>query len=420
MCENHKGQQLVETLVPEGSPAAFRGPEGPYYLDIPDREPESLSDSGLSDVKLRDNIANFLYNSGRFEKADQIMSCGTKWMRKACSNGHTKLSRKTCSIPYCPVCSKKGSWLNKRRAKRLRSALLGYSGGLGHIVLTLPKDLSASLPDSAQLGKLYKKAWELMKDWLDAPAAVVVLHFCGDESKGLHLHFDCTFPILEPGANFFAAGILEKVRQHWTMAVNTIFRVGFKYENAVIYYNYAEEQEKQLHLIKYVTRSTIAADKFVDLTNEEKEYIVTLSSKNNIRYYGELAGKKKPVFQAKHQNKKAFDMILQDPTEALDYDICPICNEKMKVVKDEKGRPKFDFLDDINLRNFVRYNAYTFIDREIDAHLRARDAAKQVAEQKKAEFDALPLADRLAFAEMEKNISRILDLSPEEVFIDEV
>jgi len=402
MCKNCQDQK--SRVFQHDVDGSVLAPDGADYLDIGDKVQEYVQGNDLQEkcqaADLSKNVAAWLYENGMDNKAKAVLDCGSKWIRFACPTGHEMLKQKTCAIPYCPTCGKKGSWLNKRRAKRLRSLLLGYQGGLGHVVFTIPKQLSADLPDSQALGLLYKEAWKIMQNWLDAPAAVIVMHFCGDKTDGLHLHLDCTFPILEHGANWYSKGILEQVRFAWTMAINQVLKPPERIDNAVIYYNFAEQQEQQLHLIKYVTRSTIPAEKFVALTNEQKLYIVKLSAKNTVRYFGGLAGSRKAAFVVKYQNKNALEMIESQDGEKIEAGICPICNVKMRPVKNAQGKIEPLRLDDYPLRNFVKYNGYIYIDREIDAFLRLKAIEQEKEDQKKAYFDNLTLLEKLKYQEL--------------------
>jgi hypothetical protein len=227
----------------------------------------------------------------------------------------------------------------------------------------LPKEVSASLPGSKQINSLYKLAWEILKDWLNAEAAIIVLHFCGDKKDDLHIHFDCSFPILHTNGDCsYPLGLLNMARAQWTAGINRIFKAS--YIDTVGHYNFVNTLEQEHHLIKYVTRSTVSAEKFIKLPDKQKEYCIKQGKKKIIRYYGEFVGKKKPDFLAKHKVN-----IEKTPGNFIDQKICPICNEKMKP-----SAPIF--MDDIPLTNVERYNSHTLVDREIMAWIRQKEREK--------------------------------------------
>jgi hypothetical protein len=337
-------------------------PEGGHYLDTYAKVSNISKNNELEQKKLKELVSKFLFWSGHTKEANRITNCGQNWVPFSDTAGHMIYSRITCNLPFCPTCGKSGSALNKRRANRVKDVLLGF-GFVGHFVFTLPKDLSAALPDSKQINQLFKLAWQSLRDWLGAEAAVIALHFCGDKKNGLHLHFDCSFPIVNSGGDCsFPIGLLNMARSEWTQGVNRIFKTA--YLDSVGHYNFVTTLEQQHHLIKYVTRSTIPAEKFIELADEQKVYCIKMNKKKIIRYFGEFVGKKKAVFLAKYRTT-----VERDRGELVDQKICPICNEKMRPSKPV-------FMDDIPLMNVVNYNGYTLVDKEIAAYLRQQEAQK--------------------------------------------
>jgi hypothetical protein len=453
-------------------------PEGPDYVHIEDKVPEPLSDNDLDRKRLAGNIAAFLDLTGYSKNstdphdparvkyqnlATRIEICGQYWRPKECPNGHGEiLSRIYCDLPYCPTCGKRHSQVHKKRIKRVQKMLLGFPA-LGHWVFTMPKDLSNSLPSSAQINQLYKIAYQLLNIYLGAEAAMIVLHFCGDKSNGLHLHFDCTFPILSGHAYYFPPDLLRQLRYDWTVAVNKLFDIRTDYRRSWIkdhfapwgrrffslpgdyegyfpnetesdiyvgHYNYALELGKQLNLLDYVTRSTITAEKFIDLSPLEKEWVIDRVGKKVIRYQGELgSGKKKDAFLAKYQHPFVWELVERmqeahdeehgriEAEKRISEGCCPVCGAIMKWVK---GSKKIH-VDDISGNQFFRYDQDTFIDRRFQWHMKDEYDEFNRRERLKETLEEMDLIDRLYFEESERVVQELtardaaeMDLAAEE------
>lgn len=351
---------MSENLTLSAGETALHGQD---YLDTKAKVSFLLDDNGLQQPKLKELLAKYLYHAGHVKKADSVSGCGHYWASFACFNGHKIYRKLSCGLPYCPTCGKPGSALNKKRANRVKDVLLGFDA-IGHFVFTLPKEISERMPDPVQINSLYKLAWKILSEIFDAEAAVIALHFCGDEKSGLHLHFDCSFPVINTeGECQYPLGILNLARDRWTWGVNAMFDT--IYLQMVGHYNFVNTREQELHLIKYITRSTITADKFIELPDTQKEYCVKMSKVKIIRYFGNFVGKKKDEFL------KKYKVNVERATPGLiEQNICPICNEKMK----HSLHPVF--MDDINLSQFEWYDDRTLIDREIAATLRELEKKK--------------------------------------------
>jgi hypothetical protein len=396
--------------------------ESGHYLDNSAKVEKFLKIKGLSSANLKENLAKFLYNSVpsnwgeshrdtgkyKFKKhpfesmADRLLSCGQEWLPFSDTAGHEIYGLKSCGLPFCPTCGKPGSSLNQKRSNRVKEILLGFPC-IGHFVFTLPKEVSSSLPGSDQINKLYQLAWNILKDWLSAEAAIIVLHFCGDKKNDLHLHFDCSFPILHTNGDCsYPLGLLNMARAQWTAGINKVFKTS--YLDTVGHYNFVNTLAQEHHLIRYITRSTVPAEKFMELTEAEKLYCINQGKKKIIRYFGEFVGKKKAAFLAKYKVK-----IERIPGDLIAQRICPICNEKMRPKKDKhSGEMKRYFIDDMPLTQVERYDDHTFVDREIMAWLRQKEKEKP-----KPPRDLLEAIGR---QEMQDIIDQSLDQSCEEEF----
>ena len=337
-------------------------PQGQDYLDTYAKVSFPLENNGLQQPKLKELVAKYLYHAGYVKEANRVSGCGQFWAPLSCSKGHRIYRKIACGLPYCPTCGKSGSGLNKKRSNRVKDVLFGFSS-IGHFVFTLPKEVSARLPDPGQINSLYRLAWRILNEVFSAKAAVIVMHFCGDKHPGLHLHFDCSFPIVDTGGECqYPLGILNLAREQWTWGVNAIFDT--IYLQTVGHYNFVNTIEQELHLIKYVTRSTVPAEKFMELPEAQKEWVIKMNKTKIIRYFGNFVGKKKVEFL------KKYKIEVERPEPGLiERNICPICNEKMR-----RSLPVF--MDDLPLSQLERYDRHTFIDREIAAVLREREKKK--------------------------------------------
>lgn len=308
-------------------------------------------------------IAKFLISAGHGKEASRLLNCGQKWLPFKCSAGHAIYHQITCGLPYCPKCSQTGAWYSKKRLKTARDILLGFPM-LGHYVFTLPKETSQRMPSSGEINECYKLAWRILGEFFDAEASVIILHFCGDKKAGLHIHFDCSFPILyRNGDCDYPLGILRLARAEWTQGINKIFKQGFG--DTVCHYNFVTTLPQQYHLIRYIIRSTIEAEKFIELPCEQKEYCLKMSRGKAVRYFGKFVGKQKEEFLKKFKCSKVLERQKDNSNieDLISQNVCPVCLEKM--------RPQpLVYLDDIPLMNVARYNDYTLIDRQIAALLR--------------------------------------------------
>jgi len=380
--------------------------ESGHYLDNSAKVSNVLKNSNLQQKELSRSIAKFLYNSGHEKYGDRLSSCGQEWLPFSDTAGHQIWGLKACGLPFCPTCGKPGSSLNQKRSNRVKDILLGFPC-IGHFVFTLPKEVSASLPGSDKINRLYKLVWEILRDWLNAEAAVIVLHFCGDKKDDLHLHFDCSFPVLHTNGDcWYPPRVLDMARAQWTAGINAVFKTF--YLDSVGHYNFVNTLAQEHHLIKYVTRSTMSAEKFVELSEAEKNYCLVQGKKKIIRYYGEFVGKKKIKFLAKYKVD-----VERTPGDLISRRICPICNEKMKLAKDkESGKVKRAFLDDIPLTQLERYDGHTFVDKQIMAFLRSQEANKP--KPPGSLLEAICQQETLDIIEKAKN--EVLDETCEETF----
>jgi len=335
-----------------------RGTIIPSFELTDNEKTEVLGPSLSSDLAQKEALLTYLEGSGHSNLADRVKNCGQTWIPYQCSAGHQLFRQTSCKVAVCPICSKKGSALNKKRANRVKDSLI-YIGPLGHVVYTLPKTLSESMPSFKLIDKAYKAASRITQEIFDAESVVVSEHLTGDKKEGLHLHFDCIFPLSPAGRpNFFEKRILDEARFEWTRAINKIF--GCEIHSTVVHYNYAEPLKKQHHLINYNTRSTIPTEKFLKLSDAEKEYAIASSKRKLTRYFGKLSNK----YREQYLKFKRVNLT-RSPRDLLDQNICPICNEKMRA-----GRPVP--MDDLPLSQLIRAGPGCYIDKAIDAYLREK------------------------------------------------
>jgi len=332
------------------------------YLDTESYRNNYNKSQLLTAINLKQRVVEWLEESGFEKNADKIRKCGQLFIPFSDSQGYMMYKRTFCRDPLCPICAETGSAYNLRRAKSVKKDMLGR-GYLGHLVLTVPKEISESMPERDKIEQLFKLAVRVLKEGFDAEAGALALHLTGDKTLGLHLHFDCVFFLFHRGGDCqYKPFEFQQARIIWTQGVNEIF--GSKYRTTVLHYNFALYVDQQHHLINYLTRSTISPDKFFELSEEARQYAWQLSRIKTLRKFGKLIGKKKQEFLKWHpkyadEKKDYFD-------DLIERHINPITMEKMKP-----GKPVYK--DDLPLNQLVWYNQYVLIDREIASFIKQQE-----------------------------------------------
>jgi|GEM_PF-3202822 len=243
-----------------------------------------------------------------------LETCGKNLVHLETVDDEIKLARIHCNNEFCPICGQNESALHLKRSGRAIDRLI-WSPILGYMVFTLPEEISKSRPNREVLKVLSKAAWEITKKHFGTPGGVVRTHFMGETGGKFHIHFNVLFP-QQTTTGEVPLETLKAIRSEWTAFINKEFASNYTVTNT--YYKFAVETGRQIHKIKYVFRPIVTPDKFITLSDEDREYIVSLKSWHNTRWFGKLANS---------QYKKYFKEIKVELPE--DYvSTAPISGEK--------------------------------------------------------------------------------------------
>jgi len=160
----------------------------------------------------------------------------------------------------------------------------------GNLTYTMPKEISNRRLDKGQLRKLQKLAWEITRDIFGVEGAEVVVHLLGDHSEGLHVHFEVLFMRI----GVFNRGVvppeqIAQVKAEWAKALNTEF--GGSLETTDIRYSFAATHPRKWHKLQYIHRAICTEEKMMELSDDDKKYILGLKGYHRTRWFGVLANK---------------------------------------------------------------------------------------------------------------------------------
>lgn len=291
-------------------------------------------------------VVEWLTKNHYEKKALQVHTCGTKAVSLQCPNGHQKRVRMTCRLEICPRCGQKGSLAHKRRYLRAMDRLI-WAPILGYMVFTLPREVSDAMPSKDDLSKIEKEAVRIVQDNFDTPGCMARVHFMGEEISRLHIHINVLFPITDKsGTGTVPQATLDNIKQCWTLFVNKTFNLDRKVTN--VFYKFKTSPVKMRHVIKYVTRPVVVAEKFLSLSNEAKNWYLTFAGWHNTRWYGQLANCK----YRKYLEAQGFDYVANQEKDIALAKKCPVCNEHYK------------YQDIIDVRNIPK-NQFRQIDKDV-------------------------------------------------------
>ncbi len=202
-------------------------------------------------------------------------------------SGHEKYVRMHCKRDYCPTCGGEWSDAHKRRATRAMDRLV-YHKMLGYCVFTLPHHIMAEHPSKDDLKFLSGEAWKLVKRHFEVGGGVVRTHLMGEKKDGLHIHFNVLFDIVrKDGIGKITKAELKEFRKDWTDVFNKW--AGLKLENVDSWYNFYPHLGQKIHKVKYIFRPIVTSEKFLRLSPQDKEYVISLDGWRNTRWFGKLA-----------------------------------------------------------------------------------------------------------------------------------
>lgn len=272
-------------------------------------------------------VISWLTENGYLHDAYTITNCGTTFVHLKDENGHEKYVRMHCKHDYCPICGENGSQAHKKRYIRALDRLV-WANTLGYMVFTLPKEVSLNMPSSAVLSDLSKKAWDLVKKNFDTPGGMARVHLLGEEPEKLHIHINVLFPIVnEGGKGEVPQATLDSVRSDWTAYINKIFKLACGTTN--VFYKFAYREGRKIHQVKYVLRPIVTPDKFLTLSDSDREKVLGLRGWHNTRWFGKLANS---------QYKNYLKAMGIEPKQYENKDImlskkCPICGKAFRFIE---------------------------------------------------------------------------------------
>lgn len=261
----------------------------------------------------------FLYKNGFKKVAQKIAQCGTTWAMTKCPNGHQKGIRIRCRNPLCPVCGHKGSSAHARRVIRAKDRLFHFTS-LGQLVFTMPSMISKQKPCKKDLLFLKKQIWRIVKKNFDTPGGMEVMQLVGDRTAGPHIHWHVVFGMdAACGTGRVNKKRLFPFKRQWAEVLNK--RYGLNLKEAVVNYNYAFEDGKKMHIVKYALRNALNDKTFYSCNDEEKKYIMSLQKTHHVTWHGELGNNKYKEFLT----ARNIDPVQYKETELLTRKLCLVC-----------------------------------------------------------------------------------------------
>lgn len=311
--------------------------------------------ASTSEILGKKRFEDWLYSAGFTEDAEKLSSCALRFEHWQCENGHDFYFRKYCGREYCPICGANDSYYHNRRVMRAAEHFI-WAVTWGNLTFTMPKEISQQRLGKTRLRKLQDLAWQVTERILKTEGASVTVHLLGEKSEGLHVHFEVLFMRI----GCFNKGLIKKsrlkaIKKVWALLLNKEFNLSLA--STDVRYSFAATQPKKWHKLSYIHRPICTEEKMLELSNEDKKYILSLKGYHRTRYFGQLANNKVKEFLKKH-----WAPVKLRETPLIEKRICPMCKTKM-YYKDTV------FADEIPKSQVVRYNDDIFMDRAVDAWL---------------------------------------------------
>lgn len=316
--------------------------------------PLSIQNTQKEQESTRQLLVRWLKAYNYEDEAYRIGACGTTFIHLRCQDNHEKYVRMHCNHDYCPTCGTKWSAAHKKRATRAMDRLV-YLKLLGYMVFTLPDHFMAQWPDKEALKYLSKEVWNLVKRHFETGGAMVRTHLMGEKGDKLHIHFNVLFDITQKdGIGEVPKETLIQIRKEWTDVVNKWS--GLKLENTNVWYNFFDKLGQKIHKVKYILRPIVTSEKFLKLSPDNKEYVLSLKGWHNTRWFGKLAN-------SQYKKYLKAQGVPSDWWENKDIGIskrCPICKNKFKRVSiidaDKLPRDGFRRIDNDILVDFALFS----------------------------------------------------------------
>jgi hypothetical protein len=229
----------------------------------------------------------------------------------------------------------------------------------GNLTFTIPKEISERRLDKSTLRKLQNLAWEVSRDTFQLEGAGVTVHLLGREGEGLHVHFEVLFMRLGCyNKGKVEPELIERVKQAWAQKLNTEFNLNL--ETTSVRYSFAATHPKKWHKLLYIHRPICTEEAMLQLSDENKHYILSLKGYHRTRWFGVLANKNIHQFLRQHWAPLTFR-----ETPAIERRVCPMCKIKMRY------RDTI-FIDDIPQTQVTAYNNDIWVDKAVDAFMQLK------------------------------------------------
>jgi hypothetical protein len=293
---------------------------------------------------------DWLYSAGHTEDAEKLASCALRVEHWQCPNGHDFYFRKYCGREYCPICGAKGSYYHNRRVTRAAEHFI-WGVTWGNLTFTMPKEVSGLRLDKNKLRKLQDLAWQVTERILKVEGASVTVHLLGEKSEGLHVHFEVLFH----RTGCFNKGMISRprlkaIKKVWALLLNKEF--GLNLATTDIRYSFAASHPKKWHKLSYIHRPICTEEKMLELSDGNKEYILSLKGYHRTRYFGQLANNKVKEFLREH-----WAPLKPREVPMLERRVCPACKEKMRYLETI-------FIDEIPETQVARWSDDIWMDRQ--------------------------------------------------------
>lgn len=263
------------------------------------------------------------FNANDFDHhAKALYGCGRKSVILSDELNHQFARPIRCHRIFCPTCGEKDSESHNRRYGRAWDRLVPFQT-LGYVVLTIPEEWRDRFRNQAELRSLHKLAWECVERVFGAEGGMTALHFFGDKSGKYHPHANILFPIF--GKAFVGMDKLFELRHVWREILEEYLGVKIPFDKENAYYGYAKTMARKIHKVKYVTRSSIPAQLFLKLDEQDKQLIAGLFRFHNQRWWGKLSNRLYATYLEELQRQGRISDYQPKRSEFT----CPICNQKL-------------------------------------------------------------------------------------------
>lgn len=324
---------------------------------------------GKTDINYPDTVANYtdvdpdavwvwLCTHFQAPLARAIEMCEKCGVPLADANYHRFSKLISCHRVLCPKCSQKDSRSHKRKYGRIWDKLMWIAKVdncvLGYVVFTIPPLLRHFFMSKENLAELHRRGAKCVEEVMGADGSCTVVHLFGDQSDKFHPHVNVIFP--EWGKGYVSTSQLIKLRRGWREILQDWFGVPIDERQENAYFNYARVGGQMIHRVKYISRSVMNPERFLRLDESLKLLIVEgLKKFRNVRYHGRLSDRN----WKKYLQEMGFDVLANKRGIT-----CPICEEKLRVIKQQKQQGELILAERVRLDDMDVGYWYEIPDRE--------------------------------------------------------